>query len=935
MALRLVIGPARSGKLGVVARAFLAALERGERPVLVAPERAPRCAGTRAGGPRRAIAGGEVITWDALCNRVLTRTGGALPAAPDALRGLLLRRAAAQPGGPGGLSAALGRLADEAAEAGLDGERLAGALREADAGHMADVLGRLARRARACRAVGPRRAARRGRPPGGLAPGRVGRAPRARLRLRRPARRAARAARGARGARRGRRSRSRSRPAARPMRRSRLPFERTWPSAPTRSRSCRRRGWRAPRAWTRSSAASSRTARPPPHTDGAGVRLIEAAGTQAEADAVAGEIAALLRAGLAPGRDLVVVPSPERARGALTGRSTPSACPTRSMRACRWPRTPLRARAAGALPLRLARRRAARTCSPGCARRPRAPGARRSTRGKASVRGRGRTDARESYELVCELAGRGSRRSSAARRRRPARRAARRARGERTLRVRARRARAPRRARRRRRCAPGRPRSRTLRALDGADPPPATDEIASALETTQVRVGDDRPSGRVRVVALARLRAHRAAAVFVLGLEEGVLPGRDRPDALRTDEVRAALERSRRLAAARSRGLRPLPLHRGRRARHAGCSSWCAARRPTTARRSTPSPFWNEARRALDGGAPPVERRGLGELTQPLEIAPVRARAPARRRAHRGRRSACWPRASPRPTARPGRVASCARARAFSRPTRHRRPRAPARARPRACATRSPSSRPFSTARRAGSSSARSTRATSTPPWMRRPAAASPTPRCNRFFTRLPAALGTESLVAADLARAEPLLREVIAESLAAVRLPQDSLPMLELGPRPAARPARVPPLRGRAATTGSCRAGWRSRSASAASPPGLKDGLVLGDFAVSGRIDRIDVGSALGARPDPGLQVLDPRRRRRRHREAAACCSCRSTSWRCASCSGSSRSAASTARSATAGEARGCCCASAREDGAEGFNDRRLPRRGVVRGAS
>ena len=147
-----------------------------------------------------------------------------------------------------------------------------------------------------------------------------------------------------------------------------------------------------------------------------------------------------------------------------------------------------------------------------------------------------------------------------------------------------------------------------------------------------MRLGDDRPSGRVRIVALARLRAHTAAAVFVLGLEEGILPGRDRPDALRTEAVRAALERSG-AAPQRDREAFDRYLFTAAAAR--------ATRLLVLVRRAaaddgaplTPSPFWNEALRVLDGGAPPVERRGLGELTQPLEIAPSereRLRAVAR-----------------------------------------------------------------------------------------------------------------------------------------------------------------------------------------------------------------------------------------------------------------------------------------------------------------
>ena len=159
MALRLIVGPARSGKLGLVVREFLAAAGRGHDPVLVVPNEPERVVLERELTERAGVLlGGLVTTFEGLAERILVRTGGARPALPAPVRALYLRRLAVRAAPPAlgasartpGFAAALGRLVDECAEAGVEPELLE----------------------RELAAVGaPPRAARRRGPGRGLGPG--------------------------------------------------------------------------------------------------------------------------------------------------------------------------------------------------------------------------------------------------------------------------------------------------------------------------------------------------------------------------------------------------------------------------------------------------------------------------------------------------------------------------------------------------------------------------------------------------------------------------------------------------------------------------------------------------------------------------------------------------------------------------------------------
>ena len=173
-------------------------------------------------------------------------------------------------------------------------------------------------------------------------------------------------------------------------------------------------------------------------------------------------------------------------------------------------------------------------------------------------------------------------------------------------------------------------------ALAGLAEPATPAELVAGLESASVRLGDDRPSGRVRVVGLRRARTHRVSMVIVLGLEARRLPRRARPDALLGDAVRRSLA---------GRGLplvRPDLAAADRYLLYAALTS--ARRQALLMRRAVDdsgrpreaSTFWSDVREALGEGCPAVERHGLRDLTYGLTDAPsererLRSLAAARR----------------------------------------------------------------------------------------------------------------------------------------------------------------------------------------------------------------------------------------------------------------------------------------------------------------
>ena len=307
MTLELVVGPVRSGKLGALLGRFSEACEAGRRPLLLVPAAFERDALERDACERTgALLGGEVITLDTLVERVL---GGEVEVASEALERVVRRRVGHAHGPslglrPVALASALERLARECDRAGAP----PGALERAPGGDArlapayAAYEAALAATGRARRGQLVVRAAERlerelaawdGAPV--FAYGFDDLSP-AQLRLL-----AALA---------GRCDLLLALPyePARPLLGS-LDVAFEWlaaraerveelRAAPLRRAAERRRS---------GTGAFSARSEPPPGADGA-VRLIEAAGTDGEATAVAAEVCRLLRLGLTPDEVLVVTP---------------------------------------------------------------------------------------------------------------------------------------------------------------------------------------------------------------------------------------------------------------------------------------------------------------------------------------------------------------------------------------------------------------------------------------------------------------------------------------------------------------------------------------------------------------------------------------------------------------------------------------------------
>jgi ATP-dependent helicase/DNAse subunit B len=153
------------------------------------------------------------------------------------------------------------------------------------------------------------------------------------------------------------------------------------------------------------------------------------------------------------------------------------------------------------------------------------------------------------------------------------------------------------------------------------------EELVRTLEglTVPTRARDP---GRVVVLDLLRVRTQRFRAVFVLGLEEGVLPRRASEPPFLPDEVRRTLEQGR---GPRRRVVRPDALTRDRYLFYTACTRpWARlylVREAVTddGRPLEPSPFWEEARSRF---APEdvrrwTRRRALSSLAWELHVAPT------------------------------------------------------------------------------------------------------------------------------------------------------------------------------------------------------------------------------------------------------------------------------------------------------------------------
>jgi ATP-dependent helicase/DNAse subunit B len=159
--------------------------------------------------------------------------------------------------------------------------------------------------------------------------------------------------------------------------------------------------------------------------------------------------------------------------------------------------------------------------------------------------------------------------------------------------------------------------------LDGTLAP---EEIVAAIERGEVRRSSTREAGRVAVVDLLRARTRRFEYVFVLGLEEGVLPRRGHESPFLGDDARRDLD-----GRSRARLTRPDQIARDRYLFYTACTR--ATRRVYLVREAATdegspreaSPFWDEVQSLFpkDDVARWTRRRPLSSLAWPLEEAPT------------------------------------------------------------------------------------------------------------------------------------------------------------------------------------------------------------------------------------------------------------------------------------------------------------------------
>jgi ATP-dependent helicase/DNAse subunit B len=151
------------------------------------------------------------------------------------------------------------------------------------------------------------------------------------------------------------------------------------------------------------------------------------------------------------------------------------------------------------------------------------------------------------------------------------------------------------------------------------------EEVLGALEDVTVRLGSPGDAGRVAVLDLLRARTRRYEVVFVLGLEEGRFPRRSSDSPFLDEEQRRALDE-----ANAARLGRPEPVSRARYLFYTACTR--PTRRLYLVREAATddgaprqaSPFWDEVRSLFpaDDVARWTRTRPLAALTWPLERAP-------------------------------------------------------------------------------------------------------------------------------------------------------------------------------------------------------------------------------------------------------------------------------------------------------------------------
>jgi len=154
----------------------------------------------------------------------------------------------------------------------------------------------------------------------------------------------------------------------------------------------------------------------------------------------------------------------------------------------------------------------------------------------------------------------------------------------------------------------------------------AREDVLAALERLPVRLAGAAEPGRVAVLDLLRARTRRFDVVVVLGLEEGSLPRRSSASPFLDDDVRRALDER-----TRSRLAKPDPVSRDRFLFYAACtrpSKRLYLVREAATDEGAPrqaSPFWDEVRARFDPAdvARWTRRRPLSALTWPLDEAPT------------------------------------------------------------------------------------------------------------------------------------------------------------------------------------------------------------------------------------------------------------------------------------------------------------------------
>jgi ATP-dependent helicase/DNAse subunit B len=369
-------------------------------------------------------------------------------------------------------------------------------------------------------------------------------------------------------------------------------------------------------------------------------------------------------------------------------------------------------------------------------------------------------------------------------------------------------------------------------------PAPDRAVVLTELERTTLRPPASSGTGRVQVLDLRRSRTRRFRAVFVLGLEEGGLPGGPRENAFLDADEASALGLGRLDALERDRHLFYTAVTR----------PWtrlylCRQAADEDGRLLEPSPFLEDVLRAVGDDRIERHRRAIGDLTYDLTHAPTeRERQRALARELRSRPD--WAAAV---ADREGWTRKLERARAAYR--------RPSRLRNRAVLEALARQERFNVTeleKFAECSSAWFVERFLQPGEIDYEFGAKETgsvahTTLHRFHQRMPSELGIERLTEADLPRAVPLMRECLYEALGSVRIPagvagKAAVRRLQLDLEGFLRSEAVfaSPLVPR---------DYEVRFGTKTSAPNLQAGLRLDGFAVSGTIDRIDRDPGMSAR--------------------------------------------------------------------------------------